>query len=211
MRILSMTDKSKPFTCGPCNYGCSKNAYLQKHLISKKHILKCCPNLEDPNDKFQCKRCFNKYKGLSGLWHHNKKCIPIVAETTVIAPIIENVIVGTIIESANVGELILVELKKINESNVELKKSNAELKKSIEALTDEVHSRQIVPSNVNNITTVTNNNININVFLNETCKNAVNLDSFIKNLMFEMADAKLMIGSYVEGTCSILQKTQINN
>jgi hypothetical protein len=95
----------------------------------------------------------------------------------------------------------LVELKRINETNVELKKS-------IEALTDEVHSRQIVPSNVNNnITTVTNNNnININVFLNETCKNAINLDSFIKNLMYEMADSKLMIGSYVEGTCSILQK-----
>lgn len=59
---------------------------------------------------------------------------------------------------------------------------------------------------VNNITTINNNNFKINVFLNETCKNAINLDCFIKNLMFELADPKLMIGNYVDGTCNILQR-----
>ena len=52
--------------------------------------------------------------------------------------------------------------------------------------------------NVNN--TMTNNtNFCLNVFLNETCKNAINLDLFLKNLIFEMVDPKLMIGNYV--TC----------
>lgn len=45
------------------------------------------------------------------------------------------------------------------------------------------------------------------MYLNETCKNAVNVDSFINHLVYELADPKLMIGSYyVDGTCSILRK-----
>ena len=215
-----MTDKKGKFSCDICNYHGARNAHLTKHLSSTKHALNCQPIPNDPNCKFQCKQCNKKYKGLSGLWQHNKKCVPVV-----IVPIMENVVVNSTNKIPNISEIIielkkqqeqaiavhtetLVVLKKINESNVELKKTNVELKKSIEALTDEVHSRQIVPSNVNNITAVMNNtnNININVFLNETCKNAINLDSFIKNIMFELADSKLMIGSYVEGTCSILQK-----
>jgi hypothetical protein len=86
---------------------------------------------------------------------------------------------------------VLDELKKIHER--------------IDALSNEVTLIQLVPTNVNNITTI-NNNFNINLFLNETCKNAINLDSFIKNLMFELADPKLMIGNYVDGTCNILQR-----
>lgn len=58
----------------------------------------------------------------------------------------------------------------------------------------------------NNISNNTINNFNINLFLNETCKDAINLDMFIKNLIFELADTKLMIGSYVDGTCNIIKK-----
>ena len=59
---------------------------------------------------------------------------------------------------------------------------------------------------VNQISNNLTNNFNINVFLNETCKDAINLESFIKNLVFELADKKMMIGSYIDGTCSIIQK-----
>lgn len=52
----------------------------------------------------------------------------------------------------------------------------------------------------------TTNNFNITVFLNETCKDAINLESFIKNIIFELADPKLMINNYVDGTCNILKR-----
>ena len=42
--------------------------------------------------------------------------------------------------------------------------------------------------------------------MNETCKDAINLETFINNLIFELADKKLMIGSYIDGTCNIIQK-----
>jgi hypothetical protein len=47
-------------------------------------------------------------------------------------------------------------------------------------------------NNNNNSNNTINNNFNINVFLNETCKDAINLDLFIKNLVFELTNTKLM-------------------
>jgi hypothetical protein len=83
---MSMTDIKKTFNCIPCGYNCSRNSHLSKHLSSKKHLLKCHPNETDINCKFQCKKCNNKYKGLSGLWSHNKKCTAIALNSVVEIP-----------------------------------------------------------------------------------------------------------------------------
>ena len=182
------TDKNK-FNCPQCNYGCDRNSHFSKHLLSKKHLANSEPLAIDPNCKFQCKQCYKKYKGQSGLWQHSKVCIAVTV--TAPPPVVEEVIIPTITntnDSKNI-EGMMLELKKLNDR--------------IEVLSKDLNSRQTVPV-VNNISN--NNNFNINVFLNETCNNAINLDSFIKNLVYELADTKLMIGSYVEGTCSILQK-----
>ena len=107
-------------------------------------------------------------------------------------PVVEEVIIPTITNDSKNIEGMMLELKKLNNS--------------IEVLSKDINTRHTVPV-VNNISNnINNDNFNINVFLNETCNNAINLDSFIKNLVYELADTKLMIGSYVEGTCSILQK-----
>lgn len=182
-----MDDKTRKFTCVICNYYCSRNAHLKNHLSSKKHIKNSQPNnIKDNDFKFECKCCGKKYKGQSGLWHHKKKCIPVkLAEVSEVGNEV------LIIESTN-SEMFLNELKKLTGL--------------IETLSSDVNSMQIAPINVNNNTITNNTNFCLNVFLNETCKNAINLDSFIKNLIFEMVDPKLMIGNYVDGTCSILQK-----
>jgi hypothetical protein len=168
--FYAMNDTDKKLSCVLCNYHCSRNDHLLKHLASKKHVMINCP---DTRCKFQCKKCNKKYKCSSGLWRHNKKCAD-EDKLDVASMPIENV------------DLIISELKKLNER--------------IETLSNDVNSKHLA-TNVNNI-----NNININVFLNETCKNAINLDSFIKNLTFELADPKLMIPNYVDGTCNILQR-----
>lgn len=191
-----MDDKTRKFTCVICNYYCSRNAHLKNHLSSKKHIRNSQPNnIKDNDFKFECKCCSKKYKGQSGLWHHKKKCIPVI-----LAEVPE---VGNVSKSVTDIDVLINESNSTN-SEICLK----ELKKligRIDTLSNDVNSMQIAPINVNN--TITNNtNFSLNVFLNETCKNAINLDSFIKNLKFEMIDPNLMIDNYVDGTCSILQK-----
>ena len=172
---------SKKFTCSDCQFATKTRYCLDVHLATKKHIRNVSPHLTRDANMHCCKTCNNQYKFSSGLYAHVKKCSGVKRETK------ESTDGGQ-----NGNDFLVNELKKMNER--------------IDALSNEVHSRQIVTSNINNNITTVTNNININVFLNETCKNAINLDSFIKNLMFELADSKLMIGSYVEGTCSILQK-----
>ena len=104
------------------------------------------------------------YECKSGLWQHSKLCI--VVTVTPPPPVVEEVIIPTITntnDSKNI-EGMMLKLKKLNDSIVVLSK--------------DLNSRHTVPV-VNNIS---NNKIfNINVFLNETCKNAINLDSFVSD------------------------------
>lgn len=60
--------------CIRCNYFCSRNANLQKHLTSKKHAVNSQVIEIDPNCKFQCKICNKKYLSQPGLWAHKKNC-----------------------------------------------------------------------------------------------------------------------------------------
>ena len=74
----------KHFGCIKCNYFCSRNANLQKHLTSKKHAVNSQVIEIDPNCKFQCKVCNKKYLSQPGLWAHKKKCkAPVVPEIVV--------------------------------------------------------------------------------------------------------------------------------
>ena len=75
----------KHFGCIKCNYFCSRNANLQKHLTSKKHSLNSQVIETDPNCKFQCKICNKKYLSQPGLWAHKKKCKAPVAPEIVVA------------------------------------------------------------------------------------------------------------------------------
>ena len=119
------TKKKNKFRCDDCDMDFSKNAYLQKHITSNKHKLKCTPNEPDINCKFQCKNCFNKYKGLSGLWHHSKKCLPkpvdvIVEEdntidTTDFEKMMNELKIHIDHTNLSNNDLFALELKKLNE------------------------------------------------------------------------------------------------
>jgi hypothetical protein len=64
--------------------------------------------------------------------------------------------------------------------------------------------KPIMNTTINNSNTTSN--FYIDIFLNETCKDAINLGSFIKNIILELADTKLMINNHVDGTCNIVKR-----
>jgi hypothetical protein len=175
----------KKFCCDPCKYYSDYSGNIKQHKKTKKHldvIQEQEGRTESKTEvviELKCPKCAKIYKTQSGVWRHSKKCN--------FTPIVSNTII-------NVPPFDPTEL--VNE-----------IKGLKNIITELVLNQQPTAiTTINNTCNNNTNNININVFLNETCKNAINLDSFIKNLMYEMADSKLMIGSYVEGTCSILQK-----
>jgi len=178
----------KEYFCNNCNYKtCDKKDY-NKHLLTTKHknnmiIDISLTNLEKKSEKseksenknnmFFCK-CGKNYKSRQGFYLHKKKCMFIDNE--------EN---NCIIKSSDISnnQLTLsndVVLKLLND-NQELK--NIIVQQQNQLLKQQEQFSELIPKVGNTNNTINNNQkFNINVFLNEQCKDAINLSDFIKSL-----------------------------
>ena len=142
------------FYCEKCHYGCSKRGDYNKHLVSKKHnATKCYKNAT--SNSHIC-NCGKEYKHTSSFYRHKKKCA-YVDETK------------DEIKQEPTIEFLLKE-------NLEIKKDNLEMKKMMIDL-----CKKIEPTNITNNNNNTNN-FNIQIFLNEDCKYAMNLTDFIDSI-----------------------------
>jgi len=169
MEIAKVAKSRKIFYCEKCDYKCFRSNDYTKHLSTDKHhVSKDGNHLETveiakSQKVFECE-CGKSYKNKSGLWKHKKKCNFVDK--------VENEIVNTSEKSQTINENLIVELLKQNQDFQ---------KQIIELMKDNVG---------NHITTnnTTNNKFNLNVFLNEKCKDALNLTDFISNLNVGFAD-----------------------
>ena len=172
----------KEFICKKCDYITSNKKDYNKHLLTEKH--KILTNVDNkspkiPNKEFTCE-CGKKYKHRQSLSVHKKKC-NFKNENTTLTTL-------TTIEDKK-------EIIELKEDNKDLKEDNKELKNMIKELIKENAKQQeqigeLIPKIGNNNTNIQNNKFNINVFLNEQCKDAINMSDFIKSLhiTFEQLD-----------------------
>tara|TARA_B100001175_G_C19478006_1_gene625460 strand:+ start:211 stop:1140 length:930 start_codon:yes stop_codon:yes gene_type:complete len=161
------------YFCDFCDYKSSNKKDFNKHLLTDKHKIMTNDDKKSqkiPLKEFACE-CGKKYKYRQGLSYHKKKCILLNECTSLIT--IEN-------------KKEIIELK---EDNKELKEDNKELKVMIKDLIKENAKQQqqiteLIPKIGNNNNNTINNNqkFNINVFLNEKCKDAINMTDFIKSI-----------------------------
>jgi len=141
--------------------------------------------------KHICDNCGKDYKYRSGLSRHKKKCIQdeyeVVLKTCRKKSQSEN-------EPQQNGGNIGSALKCLTQTLV---KQGDILEKLIES------QNQMIPKIGNN----NNNKISINVFLNEHCKNAMNLTDFIDNIQVSLEDlAYTNEHGYVKGISNIFTK-----
>jgi hypothetical protein len=179
----------KKYICEKCDYSTDSKKDYNKHLGTAKHKkMADAINSKDfsnqsipknPEHKiFTCVNCERKFKSNSGLWRHKKTCIN-EEETE------ENC--EEIIEQKPDKELELKDmfLTVVNE-NKELRGMMVEQQKTI--MEQSKQMTEIIPKIGNNNSTTNNNTINnnqrvsINVFLNEKCKDAINMSDFIKSI-----------------------------
>jgi hypothetical protein len=148
------------FICESCDYNCSKLSEYNKHLLTAKHSI-----LQNPipiKTTFDCS-CGKKYKHSSTLYAHRKKCIKEKKQDTII---LEN----------NTLEQQLIQ---------HLLKENSEFKQ----LMVEQNKQMIeLAKNAGHNTTNNNQQFNLNFFLNETCKNAMNIMDFVNQLQIKNND-----------------------
>jgi hypothetical protein len=179
------------FYCLNCDYGTSKKSSYDNHLLSAKHKKTTENNINMPKicSKYKCENCEKEYNDRAGLWRHKKKC---------------NLNIETIIDNKKDEptdkELIMLLIKE----NSQLRKEQTDIKELIlEIVKNGTH-------NNNNNTTNTNSHnktFNLQFFLNETCKDAMNIMDFVDSIKIQLSDLEKVgkIG-YIEGISNIIVK-----
>ena len=187
------------FMCKKCDFKCCKVGDWNRHILTAKHKkLTLSNDFSDASDHiyiknakkiYVCENCEKEYKSRNGLWWHKKTCIE-PNEKLEITP-------GTQLTP----ELVI----KLIEQNKELQQTLIEQNKTIIELAQKAGSH----NTINNNTNCGNNNktFNLQVFLNETCKDAINMTDFVNQLQISLSDLETTgrIG-YAEGITKVFIK-----
>ena len=183
---------SKKYYCEICHYNTDRKSNLDNHNLSAKHIKSMNSNeiKQILSTDHICEICNKKYKDYSGLWRHKKKCF--IKEEN-----IENdEITITQYENSITPELVIEIIKQ----NQELQKQNNELQKQM---------LEVIKNGTNNtnISNSHNKTFNLQFFLNETCKDAMNIMDFVDSIKIQLCDIE-SIGElgFVNGMSKLIIK-----
>ena len=171
------------FYCKDCDYSTSKLSSYKKHLSTAKHIK--LTNLTEKvakvaprSEKHICEFCNKEYKSRMGLWQHRQKCgaseADIGEEEQQEVPLDKTLFV----ELLKQNQTLITSNKEFKELIIEQQQENQELQKQ---LLEVVKEGKVI----NN---TQNNKFNLNFFLNEQCKDAINMSEFMENMTLDMED-----------------------
>ena len=190
MDTYSKVRKSlKTFICENCNYITRDKRDYNKHLSTDKH--KILINTDEKSEKIQkffyC-NCGKKYKHSQSLYNHKKKCsykekITDEDDDDKCSDIIEkNEETGdTKINYDKIIMELINQNKFMQEQNKAMYEQNKAMQETISELIPKVGNGNI------NIVNSNNNISNINL-LNQKCKDALNINDFIKMIQVDVSD-----------------------
>ena len=185
---------SKTFHCENCDFMCSKQSNYEKHLATRKHLNTTKNNQTQQNEtikEYKCE-CGKSYNHRASLFNHKKIC------TYEPEPPKKQ----KVYEKDNLVEVLIKENSDFKNIIIELMKSNTDLQKQML----EVCKNGMGGSN-NNHNHSHNKTFNMQVFLNEKCKDAMNIMDFVNTMTLDFADLEEVgkVG-YVEGIGGIIIK-----
>jgi hypothetical protein len=174
------------YCCIYCDFNTCKITDYKRHLETKKHIGNTMATSGNKNlEKIlhKCENCNKIYNDRTGLWKHKKKC-------------------KTKEESDSETEEIKKDEITDKELIMMLIKDNSEFKNiMLEVIKSGTHNTNITHTNSHNKA------FNLNFFLNETCKDAMNIMDFVDSIKLQLNDLE-KVGElgYVEGISNIIVK-----
>ena len=153
---------AKKFCCNKCNFECSKESDFNRHLSTAKHKRITMDNDLTPKNAtpYMC-LCGNKYKYSSGLSKHKKRCV-YNQET-------ESVCDTKTVDKTQIDQVIKSIMRENKDMMIEM-------------------FQKIQPTTTNNTVNNTTNYFNIQMFLNEECKDAMNMSEFIESIQLSLED-----------------------
>ena len=169
------------FFCEKCDFKCSRTQEWERHLLTGKHN-----NTTEYNDevkKYLCK-CGKSYNHRASLFNHSKNCNKLnynTNENVIVTDASNNDIIHLLIKENTDFKAMLMDMMK---NTTDLVKNNTDLQKQMLEMCKNNNS------NTNNTTINTDNSktFNLQVFLNEKCKDAMNLDDFANSIQLKLSD-----------------------
>ena len=201
--------KLQKFYCKNCAFVTSANWRLDRHNLTDKHKKETMDDvLDDKKVAKSCTpyfcHCGKEYKYRQGLWKHQKSC---KKETTKkvdknkmskMSKMSKNEMDDTDEkETFEKEEMIMM----LIQQNTELMKETSEFKNMM---------MEVIKNGTHNTTHTNSHNksFNLQFFLNETCKNAMNITDFIDSLQLQLCDLeKVGDVGYIEGISNIIIKS----
>jgi len=205
MAIAKSQKNRKNYECKMCDYITCNKYDFDKHNNTSKHLslstaMSSCDlsnNLSQKSQKmFECQNCNKKYKDYSGLWRHKKTCNVEEKSTSLVVKE----------DTTDKDQLILMLIKQ----NSALIKETSDFKNLMveqQNMMMEVIKNGTNINNSNNTTNSHNKAFNLNLFLNETCKDAMNINDFVESIKLQVSDLE-NVGElgFVEGISNIIVK-----
>ena len=179
------------YYCDICNYSTNRKCNYETHIISTRHSKKSAKETKGntiqqkfSKSTFSCEFCKKDYQNRSSLWKHKLKCKVNINDSSS--------------ENNSKDDIIQLLIKQNND----LIKEQCDIKQMI---------LEIVKNgtNINNHNIINSNNktFNLQVFLNETCKDAMNISDFVESIKLQVSDLENVgrVG-YIEGISNIIIK-----
>ena len=215
MPISAFNRPNVCYSCEPCDFTTDNKTDYERHLTRKKHIEKTqyCEQMSSKPDPNKCPSCNKLFKHRTSVYKHIIRCKPVSSQPSIITtpstaipdiPVIPNTFTPTSILSTTTAsvpttpfEKYLCELtNNFTSAMTMMIQQNAELQNKI---------MEMCKNDGTSNTPPTNTPFNMNRFLNEQCKDAMNMTDFVNSIQLTLTDLE-NVGrlGYAKGMSNIL-------
>jgi len=196
---------AEKYNCEYCDYYTSKKSSIDKHFSSRKHAVNTDSIIVNQKvAELTCSKCNKLYKSRVGLWKHKKICnAEVLPENIIIQNVPQNVIMQQDASNNDIIHLLIKENTDFKTMLMDMMKNNTDLQKQMLEMCKNINNNTTI--NANSINTDNSKTFNLQVFLNEKCKDAMNLDDFANSIELKLSDL-IRIGEegYVPGMSKVI-------
>ena len=184
--LIKTPKNATVFNCEKCDFTCCKESDYARHIVTRKHKEANAGGAVNANAKL-CDICNHHFKHASSLSRHKKKCSKEVLNA------------DEADEEKGLVKILIKENMDFKNIILELVKNNGDLQKQMVEVCKTNTATNIHNSHSHNKT------FNMQVFLNEQCKDAMNIMDFVNSMTLELSDLEDVgeVG-YVEGISKII-------
>ena len=197
-RMEKTQKNSKTYHCELCDFDTSNSTGYDRHISTRKHKNRTgLTNFaQKSSEQFICNTCNKCYKARNSLWYHQQNCHQPIKDASNNYVIDKDLVMLLIKENSELKNMMMSAQTQMMDTQNHMMDTQTQL-------------LEVIKTGTHNTTNTNSHNktFNLQFFLNETCKNAMNIMDFVDSLKLQLNDLERMgeIG-FVNGMSNIIIK-----